>query len=148
MVDISWGIQVPFVLVLHDGCNYLNFLRMGELLSLMKVNIERYSGLFPELDLVWSVIIPWVVWQWARDTGVVEQVRRLVNAHMFHFMRNWEGVVVRHRQLEEDSSHHMRSDMVHLNKIGLEIFQSHSGWNRADFVFFLYGVRVLLVAVV
>lgn len=74
----------------------------------------------PELSLVWSEIIPRVVWQGARDIGAVEGARRTVNALMARFVRNRGGVVVRHRQFEGGKSRLMRPDGVPLTDIGLD----------------------------
>lgn len=54
--------------------------------------------------------------------GAVEQASRSVHARMSWFLKNSEGVVVRHRQLEGDNSRLMRSNRVNFNEIGLDIF--------------------------
>lgn len=53
VVSLSWGTQVPVVLVLHLGGNDLCLVWIGELLTLMKTDLERFSGFVPELILVW-----------------------------------------------------------------------------------------------
>ncbi|KAM3936778.1 uncharacterized protein RB166_000586, partial [Leptodactylus fuscus] len=114
----------PVILVIHAGGNDLCFLGVAELITLMKADMERMTGYFAEVIIVWSEIVPRVTWQGARDAAAVEKARRSVNARLARFVRAKGGVVVRHRQLEGDNRRLMRPDGVHLNEIGLDIFLS------------------------
>lgn len=123
-IDISRVSSPPVILVIHSGGNDLCTMRVAELLTLMRADIDRIMGYFQEIILVWSEIVPRVVWQGARDASAVERARRTVNARMARFIRSRGGVVVRHRQLEGDNRRLMLRDGVHLNDIGLDIFLS------------------------
>lgn len=141
VVFLSRGVQCPVILVLHAGGNDLCGVRMGELLALMQADVTRFSCFVPELLLVWSEIVPRLVWRGARDVSAVEGARRNVNARMARFVRNHGGVVVRHRQLEGDLTGLIGRDGEHLTEIGLDIFLSglQDGIERA--LFMLSGGR-------
>lgn len=107
-------------------------------------------GYFSEKIIVWSVVVPWVTWQGARDAGAVEQARTTLNTCMSHFVRTRAGVVVHHRQLEGDNRQLMREDRVQLIKLGLIFFflDSKTGSNKPSSLgwgsMHLVGVHVLL----
>ncbi|KAM3920320.1 uncharacterized protein RB166_014717, partial [Leptodactylus fuscus] len=123
-ISIGQAAPPPVILVIHAGGNDLCVLRVAELLTLMRADMERIASYFSEVILVWSEMIPRVTWQGARDAAAVERARRTVNARLSRFVRSKGWVVVRHRQLEGDNRRLMRADGVHLNEIGLDIFLS------------------------
>lgn len=141
VVFLSRSVQSPVILVVHVGGNDLCSVRMGELLTLMQADVNRFFCFVPELVLVWSEIVPRLVWRGARDVQAVDGARRNVNARIARFVRNRGGIVVRHRQLEGDNANLMRTDGEHLNEIGLDIFLSglQDGIERA--LFLLSGGR-------
>lgn len=108
------------ILVLHTGGNDLCLIRLPELLTLIRVDIDRILGYFAEIILVCSEVILRVVWQGAREAWAVERARRTLNTRILDLFTR--GVVVKHRQLEDNNSCLMRADEVHLNEIGLYIF--------------------------
>lgn len=123
-VGISQIARGPVVLVVHAGGNDIGLLRMDELLTLMRADFERIPGFFQEVILVWSEIVPRVVWQGSHEAVALERVRRTINSRISRFVRLRSGVVIRHRQLEGDNRRLMIGDGVHLNGIGLNIFLS------------------------
>lgn len=72
-MDIGRAARGPVILVLHSGGNYVCSIRMDELLTLMRVDLERIPSFFQQVIIVWSEIIPRVVWQGARDGKTVER---------------------------------------------------------------------------
>lgn len=143
-LEISQLSSPPVILVLHAGGNDLCIMRLSELLTLMRADLDRILNLFPEIILVWSEAVPRVTWQGARDAGAVERARRTLNARMARFVRSHEGVVVRHRQLEGDNRRMMRADGVHLNDIGLDIFMSGLQDGVEQALFLLGGSRSIV----
>lgn len=135
-VEIGHGARGPVILVLHAGGNDLCAIRMDELLALMRADVERLPGFFRQVIIVWSEIIPRVVWQGAENMDAVDRARKNVNAHMARFVRSRGGVVVRHRLLEGDNRPFMHTDGIHLNERGTEIFLSglQSGIEQALFL--------------
>lgn len=138
--DIGRASRGPVILVIHAGGNDICSMRMDALLTLMHADLERIPGFFQHVIVVWSEMIPRVVWQGARDADAVERVRRNVNARMARFVRSRGGVVVRHRQLEGDNRQFMRTDGAHLDDNGLEIFLSGLRNGIEQALFLLGGV--------
>ncbi|KAM3917710.1 uncharacterized protein RB166_016655 [Leptodactylus fuscus] len=124
VVRLSRCITSPVILVLHVGGNDLGYVRMSDLMSLIRSDLERIPSFFREAVVVWSEIVSRVNWQGARDHKAMERARRTVNARLSRFVRSKGGVVVRHRELEGDNSQLMKSDGVNLNDAGMEIFLS------------------------
>ncbi|XP_069838464.1 uncharacterized protein [Dendropsophus ebraccatus] len=141
VVDIGRGATSPVILVLHAGGNDLCSMRMAELMTLMRADIERFQNFFTEMIFVWSEIISRVAWQGARDSEAVERARRSVNSRVSRFVRSRAGVVVRHRQLEGDNSRLMVSDGTHLTDIGSDIFLSGIQDGIEQAMFLLGGGR-------
>ncbi|XP_056397708.1 uncharacterized protein LOC130293230 [Hyla sarda] len=141
VVDIARTVRSGVILVVHAGGNDLCYSRVPDLITLMKADVERFSGFFPDLVLVWSEIVPRVSWQGARNAEAIERSRRLVNSRMARFVRQKGGVVVRHRELEGDNRRFMISDGVHLNDIGLDIFLSGLQDGLEQALFLLGGGR-------
>lgn len=63
---------------------------------------------------------------------------------MSRFIRSRAGVVVRHHQLEGDNQRLMRTDCVHLNEDGLNIFLSGLQDGVEQALFLLGGVGALV----
>lgn len=135
-VEIGRAARGPVILVLHAGGNDICTVRMDELITLMRADLERIPAFFKQVILVWSEMIPRVVWQGARDAEAVDRARRNVNARLARFIRSRGGVVVRHRLLEGDNRPFMQVDGVHLNEQGTEIFLTglQSGIEQALFL--------------
>ncbi|KAM4021794.1 uncharacterized protein ACNLHF_027113 [Anomaloglossus baeobatrachus] len=123
-MEISKIAHLLTVLVIHAGENDLCFLKIAELMTLMRADLERIIGFFGEVVLVWSEMIPRVTWQGARDAKAIEQACRTINFWLSRFVRSKSGVVVCHMQLEGDNRQLMGPDGIHLNEIGLDIFIS------------------------
>ncbi|KAM4025860.1 uncharacterized protein ACNLHF_026288 [Anomaloglossus baeobatrachus] len=136
VVDISRQSSAPTILVLHAGGNDIGNIRLAELLTMMRSDLDRFPGFFSELRIVWSEIILRVVWQGSSDLEVIDRTRCTVNTRMSRFIRYRSGVVVRHRQLEGDNRRLMMPDGVHLTDIGLDIFLSgiQDGLEQAFFL--------------
>ncbi|XP_056426231.1 uncharacterized protein LOC130367675 [Hyla sarda] len=124
VVDIARTAHSGVILVVHVGGNDLCYSRVPDLITLMKADVDRISGFFTKLVLVWSEIVPRVSWQGARNAAAIERSRRLVNSRMARFVRSKGGIVVRHRELEGDNRQFMIPDGIHLNDTGFEIFLS------------------------
>ncbi|KAM3918396.1 uncharacterized protein RB166_013294 [Leptodactylus fuscus] len=140
-VEFSRSIVGPVVIVIHAGGNDLCFVHVPELLAVMRSDLERIPGFFPEVVLVWSEIVPRSRWNGSKDPESAERCRRSVNARMSRFVRSRGGVVIRHHQLEGDNSRLLRPDGVHLNDIGQDIFLSGLQDGVEQALFLLGGGR-------
>lgn len=112
----------PIILVIHAGGNDVGYMRSVDIISAVKSDIAQCCALFNNLTVVWSEIVPRSVR--ARDVPgpLLEHFRRKVNAQVAKFVRQIGGIVVRHRDLEGDNRDLLCSDGVHLNDIGMDIF--------------------------
>ncbi|XP_069801958.1 uncharacterized protein [Dendropsophus ebraccatus] len=141
VMSIAGVTSGPVILVVHAGGNDLCHAKINELMALMRADILRFGPLFSEFVLVWSEVVPRVVWQYARDPLAIERSRQTLNARMSRFVRSRSGVVVRHRQLEGDNRGLMSSDGVHLSEIGHDIFLSGLQDGIEQALFLLGGGR-------
>ncbi|XP_071976202.1 uncharacterized protein [Engystomops pustulosus] len=114
----------PTVLVIHAGGNDMCSTRLAALVLVMKSDIERFAAFFSDLVVVWSEVIPRVIWNGARNPESIERACRMLKMRVSRFVRSRCGMVIRHRQLEGDNAGLMLDDGVHLNDIGLDIFLS------------------------
>ncbi|KAM4020115.1 uncharacterized protein ACNLHF_000667 isoform 2-T2 [Anomaloglossus baeobatrachus] len=124
VVNISRQSAGPTILVLHVGGNDLCRVKLADLLTLMRTDLNRFPGFFSELRVVWSEIISRVTWQVAFNADSIERTRKTLNTRMARYVRFHSGVVIRHRQLEGDNRHLIMQDGVHLTDAGLDIFLS------------------------
>ncbi|XP_040261978.1 uncharacterized protein LOC120977888 [Bufo bufo] len=72
-VYLSTFARSPVILVIHAGGNDLCLLKVAELITLIRADLERIPTFFPEVVIVWSEMIPRVTWQGARDSGSIEE---------------------------------------------------------------------------
>ncbi|CAJ0965257.1 unnamed protein product [Ranitomeya imitator] len=122
VVRIARVASSPTVVVIHAGGNELASFPLAELLTLMRADLDKLPGFFPAMRLVWSELIPRLVWRGARELSAMERSRRTLNQRISRFIRFKNGVVVRHHRLEGDNSGFLLPDGVHLNDAGLDIF--------------------------
>ncbi|XP_031760268.1 uncharacterized protein LOC101734168 isoform X2 [Xenopus tropicalis] len=114
----------PIVLVVHAGGNDLGTVKVAELITLIKSDLERCASLFTKVVIVWSEIVPRLVWRGARKFAAIDQARKLLNARISRFVRSKGWVAWRHCHLEGDTYRFLTQDGVHLNDIGHDIFLS------------------------
>ncbi|XP_069585212.1 uncharacterized protein [Ranitomeya imitator] len=122
IVHISRVASSPTIVVIHAGGNDLASFPLAELLTLIRSDMDKFPSFFPLMRLVWSEIIPRLVWRGARELNAMERSRRTLNQRISRFVRFKNGVVVRHHRLEGDNSGFLLPDGVHLNEVGLDIF--------------------------
>lgn len=122
VVAVSRSARGPVIIVLHVGGNDLSSMRVPELITLIRSDLDRIPGFFSKVIIVWSEIIPRAAWFTTQNGAVIEGARRTINARISRFIRSQGGVVIRHFQLEGDNSHLLRPDGIHLTDIGTDIF--------------------------
>lgn len=124
IVSVSRWVQGPAVLLIHAGGNDLCSTSVLELITIIRSDMDRFPAFFQDVVLVWSEVVPRVIWGGARNHKAIERSCRLLNMRVSRHVRINGGVVVRHSQLEGNNRELMRSDGVHLTDIGLDIFLS------------------------
>ncbi|XP_077314597.1 uncharacterized protein LOC143996435 isoform X2 [Lithobates pipiens] len=113
----------PNVVLLHVGGNDLGLRCARELIRDIKFDLLRLQASFPDTIFIWSDIVARTAWRLARSVAGLNRARVKVNKAVAKFFVRNGGLAVRHRDLEEETWRFLRSDGVHLNAIGLDIWQ-------------------------
>ncbi|OCT78430.1 hypothetical protein XELAEV_18029527mg [Xenopus laevis] len=140
VVSLSMSEPHPHVLVLHVGGNDMGIMSQRDLVRQMKIDIDKLRSLFVGVVIVWSEMIPRLVWRWAREHSAMERSRRKLNQLLSVFIRRSGGVVVRHKDLERAVPGHYRRDGVHLSNVGLDLFNLGLGDGVERAAFLVSGV--------
>lgn len=112
----------PDVLVLHVGGNDLGVRAARDLVRDVKFDILRLVRDFPGCVIVWSDIVARKFWRLARSVDRLNKARIRLNREVGKFVARLGGIVVRHRELEDQSVRYWRDDGVHLNAVGTDIW--------------------------
>ncbi|XP_077122997.1 uncharacterized protein LOC143776994 [Ranitomeya variabilis] len=122
VAHITRGSSSPAIVVIHAGGNDLASFPLAELLTLIRSDMDKFPSFFLLMRLIWSEVIPKLVWRGARELDAMERSRRSLNQRISRFVKFKNGVVVRHHRLEGDNSGFLISDGVHSYEAGLDIF--------------------------
>lgn len=112
----------PDVLVLQVGGNYLGVRAARDLVRDVKFDILCLILDFPGCIIIWSDIGGRKVWRFARSIGRLNKARIKLNREIGRFIAWLGGIVVRHRELEDQSVRYWWDDGVHLNAVGTDIW--------------------------
>ncbi|OCT55985.1 hypothetical protein XELAEV_18004116mg, partial [Xenopus laevis] len=122
LMEKAAGAEHPHMLILHAGGNDMGVMSQKDLVRCMKLDVDKIRSWFTGVVIIWSEMVPRLVWRWARDHAAMERSRIKVNKLMSTFVRRSGGVVVRHKVLETATPGYYRKDGVHLSEVGLDIF--------------------------
>lgn len=122
LIETATREEHPHVLVLHAGGNDMGVMSQKDLVRFMKSDIDKIRSMFSGVVIVWSEMVPRLVWRWARDPKAMERSRIKLNKLLSAFVRRSGGVVVRHKVLEKALPGYYRRDGVHLAEVGLDVF--------------------------
>ncbi|XP_066452164.1 uncharacterized protein [Eleutherodactylus coqui] len=114
---------VPDILIIHLGGNDVGKGSTLALLREMKLGLVRVRDRFPSSVLVFSEIIPRLLWT-LPEFKYIERIRKRVNHAMAKFLGSVSGFSFRHTELEGFIAGLFRDDLVHLSDIGLDIFNA------------------------
>ncbi|XP_040183677.1 uncharacterized protein LOC120916805 [Rana temporaria] len=114
--------RAPDILLLHVGGNDMGSRSMHQLIRDIKCDFLRLRSLFPGMVIIWSEMVGRSNWRWAWSVDKVNKARVKVNKEVGRFVVRNGGLVVRHRELEEETWRFLRSDGVHLNPIGIDLW--------------------------
>lgn len=118
--ESRWG--RPHWLVVHLGGNDLGQLTSIGLILRLKELFQRVRIRWPEVQLVWSDIVPRSRWRGARDVVALDGARKKVNCAVSQWVVAHGGVAVRHPLLVVQSPWLFWRDGVHLSEEGTRIF--------------------------
>lgn len=114
------SMPIPDILILHLGGNDIGRSKSLDLLFRIKNDLSQFSQSFPKVRVVFSEIVPRLVWL----NSPFEKVRRRLNRAIAKFMPTIGGFSFRHVELEGGIVGLFRLDGVHLSEIGLDIFNN------------------------
>ncbi|XP_040267777.1 uncharacterized protein LOC120982000 [Bufo bufo] len=114
--------RCPDIVVFHVGGNDLGVRRSRDVIRDIKLDLLRLMEEFPDLLVVWSEVVARSSWRFARSVDRINKARAKLNKEVGRFVRRQGGFVVRHRELEVASPQFLRSDGVHLNEIGIDLW--------------------------
>ncbi|XP_069832586.1 uncharacterized protein [Dendropsophus ebraccatus] len=125
--------RYPDILVLHVGGNDFGVRRSRDIIRDIKLDLLRLWVMAPETLVVWSDVVAWRTWRFARSVEWINRARAKLNKEVGRFVRRNGGIVVRHRDLEGASPELMDSDGVHLNDVGMDLWMLglHGGLEMA-----------------
>ncbi|XP_077140620.1 uncharacterized protein LOC143805314 isoform X3 [Ranitomeya variabilis] len=112
----------PDVIIIHLGGNDIGKLATVGLLFLMKQNFLELRIMFPNTILIFSEIVPRLLWLKSEDLKFCEKIRKRLNRSMSKFMPSIGGLSFRHVDLEGGVPGLFQNDWVHLSEIGTDIF--------------------------
>ncbi|XP_070612721.1 uncharacterized protein [Erythrolamprus reginae] len=115
-------VAAPRWLVLHLGGNDLCMLGGLALLIQAREDLRRLREVWPATQVVWSDILPRIVWRDASSLRAIHRARRRVNRAMGKTVREMGGVVIPHPLISIDKPWLYRNDGVHLSDQGNAIF--------------------------
>ncbi|OCT57735.1 hypothetical protein XELAEV_18003071mg [Xenopus laevis] len=122
LMEAAAGEEHSHVLVVHAGGNDMGVMSQKNLVRLMKLDVDKIRSWFSGVVVVWSEMVPRLVWRWARDHSAMERSRIKLNKLLSAFVRRSGGVVIWHKDLEKALPGYYRRDGFHLSEIGLDIF--------------------------
>ncbi|KAE8591935.1 hypothetical protein XENTR_v10018608 [Xenopus tropicalis] len=112
----------PDILVIHAGGNDLGVIPQRDLVDVMKQDLTNIWRTCPGVVVVWSEMVPRLVWRFARDWAKLDRSRGKINKLLASFVRKSGGVAVRHTTLEERLPGYYGRDGVHLSDVGWDLF--------------------------
>lgn len=112
----------PNVVVLQAGGNDLGVRAARDLARDIKFDVLRLLRDFPGCIIVWSDIVARKRLRFARSVVQMNKARTKLNREIGKFVARLGGIVVQHRELEDQSVRYWRDDGVHLNAVGIDIW--------------------------
>ena len=94
------------------------------LMFMIKKDLQMIQMFFPVVKVIFSEIIPRLVWLSPGKLRSLEKIRKRVNHSIEKFMQNMDSFSFRHVELEGGFPGLYRRDGVHLSNIGLDIFNT------------------------
>ncbi|XP_066436079.1 uncharacterized protein [Eleutherodactylus coqui] len=116
------GDRAPDVLVIHAGGNDLGKRRFRDLSRDIRYDFLRLQESYPGIVVVWSKLVPRKLWRGARSEKGLNRARVKLNKEVSRFVGGKGGIAVRHIDLEKGTGNYWRSDGVHLNDIGMDLW--------------------------
>lgn len=118
--ECVWG--RPDCVVIHMGGNDLCTVKGIVLIGRIKRDLLRVRAEWPEVCLVWSDVVPRLVWRGSRSLVAIDKARKKLNWAVSRFVVSLAGRAVRHPSLVVGRPELFLPDGVHLSPQGVSIF--------------------------
>ncbi|XP_041446756.1 uncharacterized protein LOC121403117 isoform X1 [Xenopus laevis] len=114
-----WGF--PAIILIHLAGNDIGKGRNIDLIRNIKRDLAQIRFIFPNTVIMWSEVVPRLVW--LQDAGFhpLERCRKKLNFAISKFSKTVNILVYRHYELEQGFEGLYRADRVHLSDIGFDI---------------------------
>lgn len=116
----SW--PQPDIVIFHVSGNDIGSRHTLDIISQLKWEFLQLNSLFPNTVLIFSEIVPRLLWLEDPASRYCEKIRKRINRALAKFMPSINGISYRHVDLEGGVRGLYRSDKVHLSDIALDIF--------------------------
>ena len=112
----------PNLMVVHLGGNDLT-VRKGKSLILDIIHdLQTLKDRFPSLRILWSNVIPWLVWRPDCERSQIDHSRQGVNWEIGRAVRSGLDAVIQHPDITIHQLKTFRVDGVHMSDLGMDIF--------------------------
>jgi lysophospholipase L1-like esterase len=112
----------PKYMLIHCGANDLGQVRLANLLHKIKFDIELLASIFPHTTIIWSFLLPRILWRHSQKTRALEQARNRVNRFAAAQVFRCGGKILLHPQFVHKPPQLYHKDGTHLSPLGNDIF--------------------------
>ena len=111
----------PSILLIHCGGNDIVGTDTGDLIFQMRNTIHNLMSIMPYTMIIYSYILPRLVWCKYNKHATIDKTRRRINRAVRSYVVKIGKKAIRHLDIDD---HHpaLFSDMVHPSFIGLDTF--------------------------
>ncbi|XP_063398274.1 uncharacterized protein LOC134683112 [Mytilus trossulus] len=111
----------PSYIIVHIGGNDIGNIKLGYLHFQLVKFMSWLSNKLPETTLIWSQVLPRLLWRYSTNGNCMEKCRRRLNSSIGVHMTKHGGCYIRYPDIKATHKF-LAQDGVHLSKIGNEIF--------------------------
>lgn len=117
-----WDGPQPQYILLHCGANDIGAIPVRKILREIDAILEFINTRFPQSRVIWSQLLPRIVWRLSTNVIAMEKARKRVNSYGARYVLQNGGCYLLHPQLSAFNSELYDNDGVHLNFIGNNLF--------------------------
>ena len=112
----------PNILIIHCGANSLGMVQLQPILNQLQSAVSEISKLFPKAKIVWSCLLPRMVWRYTQNVKAMEKARARLNREAIGLVSNKGGAYIKHPQFDQKPVQLFHADGVHLSQFGNDLF--------------------------
>lgn len=114
--------DTPSIILFHCGGNDLGNIDLWQIRQCISNTFKMFFELFPGVRIIWSEILPRLVWRYSDDAVAMERSRKRINSYAGKLAISTGGSYLRHPVLSKVNRSYFKSDGVHLSVCGNEFF--------------------------